>query len=270
MRQKSLGVKNIRRRSFDRRLPGRSATSGSIFDNNHDCFGLLASRARLGAPNRRMTATSLGKRPTTSVRRLISPFRRSIGFVLCRLARWAAGKLIWASTSLSASSISVASWGATDRRPCAIGLLQLRRRPAQRRSSCTRCGATAPSMSASQRRAKPTSPRGSKIASFSARTHDAATRKDFADDHAKRDRLLSKRTPRKRMRTGAPRTEARSLPVAVHPEHAGMPVAQARESDGKTRRDGSDVAWLLQPKDDSSPSQRGAAIVASTFARRLS
>jgi hypothetical protein len=29
--------------------------------------------------------------PTTSVRRLISPFKCSIGFVLCSLARWAAG-----------------------------------------------------------------------------------------------------------------------------------------------------------------------------------
>jgi hypothetical protein len=38
-------------------------------------------------------AASLGKMPTTSVRRLISPFSRSIGFVLCSLARWAAGTM---------------------------------------------------------------------------------------------------------------------------------------------------------------------------------
>jgi hypothetical protein len=33
------------------------------------------------APTSRMTASSLGKMPTTSVRRLISPLTRSIGFV---------------------------------------------------------------------------------------------------------------------------------------------------------------------------------------------
>ncbi len=35
---------------------------------------------------------SLGKIPTTSVRRLISPFRRSIGFVLCSFVRCCGGK----------------------------------------------------------------------------------------------------------------------------------------------------------------------------------
>ena len=35
-------------------------------------------------------ASSLGKMPTTSVRRLISPFRRSSGFVEWSLTRWAA------------------------------------------------------------------------------------------------------------------------------------------------------------------------------------
>ena len=72
--------------------------------------------------------------------------------------------------------------------------------PAKWRSSCTRCGATAPSMSATPRRVKPMSPRArpSKTASFSARTHDAARRKHFADDRAKRARLLSKGAPRKR------------------------------------------------------------------------
>src|SRR3954447_25737284 len=33
------------------------------------------------APTSRITASSLGKMPTTSVRRLISPFKRSIGFI---------------------------------------------------------------------------------------------------------------------------------------------------------------------------------------------
>ena len=37
-------------------------------------------------------AASLGKMPTTSVRRLISPLRRSSGLVECSLARCAAGK----------------------------------------------------------------------------------------------------------------------------------------------------------------------------------
>jgi hypothetical protein len=35
------------------------------------------------APTRRVIASSLGKMPTTSVRRLISPLRRSIGLVPC-------------------------------------------------------------------------------------------------------------------------------------------------------------------------------------------
>jgi hypothetical protein len=36
-------------------------------------------------------ASSLGKMPTTSVRRLISPLTRSIGLVLCSLVRCAGG-----------------------------------------------------------------------------------------------------------------------------------------------------------------------------------
>jgi hypothetical protein len=36
----------------------------------------------------------VGKMPTTSVRRLISPLRRSIGLVECSLVRWAGGKPI--------------------------------------------------------------------------------------------------------------------------------------------------------------------------------
>src|SRR6478735_3191658 len=74
------------------------------------------------APTSRMMASSLGKMPTTSVRRLISPFTRSIGFVECSFGRCAAGKLMYARTSLSASSINSASfltlgrsWSATCR-----------------------------------------------------------------------------------------------------------------------------------------------------------
>ena len=44
----------------------------------------FCSRSR--APTRRTMASSFGKMPTTSVRRLISPFRRSTGFVECSLA----------------------------------------------------------------------------------------------------------------------------------------------------------------------------------------
>ncbi len=43
------------------------------------------------APTRRLMAVSLGKMPTTSVRRLISPSRRSIGLVECSLARCEVG-----------------------------------------------------------------------------------------------------------------------------------------------------------------------------------
>jgi hypothetical protein len=39
------------------------------------------------------------------------------------------------------------------------------------------------------------------------------------------------------------------LPVAGHPDHAGLPVTLPRESDSNMRRDGSDVAWLLQLTD---------------------
>jgi hypothetical protein len=39
------------------------------------------------APIKRITAASLGKMPTTSLRRLISPLSRSSGFVLCSLVR---------------------------------------------------------------------------------------------------------------------------------------------------------------------------------------
>ena len=64
-------------------------------------------------------AASLGKMPTTSVRRLISPLRRSSGFVLWSLTRCAAGKPMSASTSGSAVFIRVASLG-TSRLPVPI------------------------------------------------------------------------------------------------------------------------------------------------------
>ena len=50
--------------------------------------------ARAGWRRRRTIAASLGKMPTTSVRRLISPFSRSSGLVECSLARWAGGKVM--------------------------------------------------------------------------------------------------------------------------------------------------------------------------------
>jgi transposase-like protein len=46
------------------------------------------------APTSRMTAASLGKIPTTSLRRLVSPLRRSSGLVLWILARCGAGKFM--------------------------------------------------------------------------------------------------------------------------------------------------------------------------------
>ncbi|RVK93801.1 diguanylate cyclase [Sinorhizobium meliloti] len=46
------------------------------------------------APTRRTMASSLGKMPTTSVLRLISPLRRSIGLVECSLARCSFGKVM--------------------------------------------------------------------------------------------------------------------------------------------------------------------------------
>src|SRR6476620_11087202 len=55
------------------------------------------------APTRRTMASSLGKMPTTSVLRLISPLMRSIGLIECRLARCSLGKVMKASTSCSAS-----------------------------------------------------------------------------------------------------------------------------------------------------------------------
>ncbi len=64
------------------------------------------------APIGRAMASSLGKMATVSVRRLTSPWRRSSGFVACSLARCAAGKVIQAGTSCSASSMIAASFAA--------------------------------------------------------------------------------------------------------------------------------------------------------------
>ena len=70
-----------RRESFQRHVA--SALDGQ--------FVILFEQDR--AEEAGMMAASLGKMPTTSVRRLISPFRRSI-VVRCSLARSAAEKLI--------------------------------------------------------------------------------------------------------------------------------------------------------------------------------
>jgi maleylacetate reductase len=53
----------------------------------------LSGSSRI-APTRRTMAASLGKMPTTSVRRLISPLTRSRGLVLCSFGRCRAGKLM--------------------------------------------------------------------------------------------------------------------------------------------------------------------------------
>src|SRR6476661_3505326 len=58
------------------------------------------------APTRRMTAAGLGKIPTTRDRRLISLLIRSSGLVDQVFCQWALGKVVNASTSGLASSIS--------------------------------------------------------------------------------------------------------------------------------------------------------------------
>ncbi len=60
-------------------------------------------------------AASFGKMPTTSVLRLISPLRRSSGFVECSLVRYWGGKVMEAKTSASLSSTRVASLGTLGR-----------------------------------------------------------------------------------------------------------------------------------------------------------
>jgi hypothetical protein len=57
------------------------------------------------APPSPITASPWEQMPTTSVRRLISPFTRSVGLVERNFGRCAEGKLMQPSTSLSASSI---------------------------------------------------------------------------------------------------------------------------------------------------------------------
>src|SRR3712207_7004385 len=58
------------------------------------------------APTRRRTAGSLGKMPTTRARRLISLLTRSSGLVDQIFGQWLRGKVVNASTSAFASSIS--------------------------------------------------------------------------------------------------------------------------------------------------------------------
>ena len=60
--------------------------------------------SRRMAPTSRVMAASLGKIPTTLVRRLTSAWSRSIGFVECNFWRCSLGKLMYARTSCSASS----------------------------------------------------------------------------------------------------------------------------------------------------------------------
>jgi hypothetical protein len=102
------GVAGAGHRAFHRRGPDRSAgdcrkADGGIIAQRCDGFQRHVASALDGpfivlfeedAPTRRMMASSLGKMPTTSVRRLISPLRRSIGLVECSLARCWAGKVM--------------------------------------------------------------------------------------------------------------------------------------------------------------------------------
>jgi hypothetical protein len=64
-------------------------------------------------------ASSLGKMPTTSERRLISQLRRSIGLVDCSLVRCCCGNGAHRSPPHPGSRPAWAAWDATDRRPCA-------------------------------------------------------------------------------------------------------------------------------------------------------
>ena len=93
-----------RHRDLRRVWPGQAATGGQLDDGivaqgrrwfPGSCSGRAerptrrSARARM-APTRRMMASSLGKMPTTSVRRLISPLRRSMRIGRCR--SWAGGR----------------------------------------------------------------------------------------------------------------------------------------------------------------------------------
>jgi hypothetical protein len=95
-------------------------------------------------------AASFGKMPTTSVRRLISPLTRSSGIVECSFARCRRGKVMWASTSGSASSISAAtfgrSWSAT-RRHCCLALIA----SSWAKAVATKAGTTPPAAIAGMR-----------------------------------------------------------------------------------------------------------------------
>src|SRR4051794_13849611 len=81
------------------------------------------------APIRRVMAASLGKMATASVRRLISPLRRSSGLVLCSLVRfwdWEAhvGQYVGSAWFIRVASLGTLdlSWSATRRR-CAAARL---------------------------------------------------------------------------------------------------------------------------------------------------
>jgi len=80
-RQLDEGIVAQRRDGFQRHVAGTL----------HGPFVVLLQE---DGTNERMMTSSLGKMPTTSVRRLISPFTRSIGLVECSFGRCAAGKLI--------------------------------------------------------------------------------------------------------------------------------------------------------------------------------
>ena len=58
-------------------------------DRADDCV-----RATIDPPDRSLHALTVGKIPTTSVRRLISPLGRSIGLFACGLVRCSLGKLM--------------------------------------------------------------------------------------------------------------------------------------------------------------------------------
>ncbi len=76
------------RRGYQRATAGRLICGSSLIDAIVSSVMYLARCtahssfcSSSNAPTRRTMASSLGKMPTTSVRRLISPLRRSIGFV---------------------------------------------------------------------------------------------------------------------------------------------------------------------------------------------
>jgi ATP-dependent Lhr-like helicase len=83
--------------AMDGRLTARSSLSGAMVSSvmyRARCTVHSSFCSNRIAPMSRMTAASLGNIPTTSLRRLISPLRRSMGLVECILARCCAGKPI--------------------------------------------------------------------------------------------------------------------------------------------------------------------------------